>query len=682
MMNTQHSDLHQSLVGLFQQLGMYAQANKIATDPQLHFLDTIGFNRQLDRYDIDFSVLPADHKKMMCAIHPFVVIPSDSQAFVARRKDERLEQLAADQTWQPLTNITSMAGAHMVLIEHLPGQRGEQSRFTQELDKRRKWYRPVFWLSLLASITGLTVPLFTMAVYDKVIGGQAPAELPGIAMGAILALAILVVCRIVRAAILCSVSNRMARDLSDMTFSRLLHMPLMVLGRVGISNHIARLRNAERVRMLFSGPGGAGLIDIPFTLIALFTIVLLSGWLVVVPVGMLGLYYLIARGLQKYAQRASPTLSTKHQNSINELTKQLLALKTSGNYSGWIERFIRQTRINCQQNFAYAKRNGLNQAVSHGLSLMTALVTVFTGIFLVLDQSITAGALIASTMLIWRITGPAQLAFASLPKMAMLKSASQQFDNFMKVKTENNELRLEIPDSSGPPSLKFQHVTLRFSATQEPVLSSIDFEICPGEVAVVIGPNQAGKSTLLQAALGVIEPQSGFITINDRNLTQYDPTNFRHWAGYAPAQPDLFPGTLADNLRISRPEATEEELQQALLEAGAATLLDTLGGSLNQDLFEQGYSTLTAIEGSYISLARALLKRSPLLLLDEPIANQNPRARRQFVHTLEQLKGRHTVLFSSHDPELIKHADKVLVLDKGCLVYAGPQPQSQPVQEA
>ncbi|WP_221076593.1 peptidase domain-containing ABC transporter [Agarivorans aestuarii] len=675
-MEQQNPDLKPTLISLLQQLGLYSQATNIEQDQRIDSLDVMGFVGLLKKHHIAYSVHRHLPSLVSQAAHPFVLISDHHAPKLLRRHGEQLEQF--EQQWQACDPATIGEDAHLIMIERLPQQGSSAKAFAEQVSKRSKWYRPVFWLSLLSSLTGLAVPLFTMAVYDRVIGGQTPEVLPSIALGAALALSILVASRLIRARVMSSASNRMARDLSELTFHRLLNMPLMVLSRVGIANHVARMRNAEKVRTVLSGPAAGGLIDLPFTFIALATITLLSGWLVLVPLLMLLVFYLLMRLMRSYIQSASPTISGEYQNALNELAKNLTQLKAAGQVDAWTTKFARLCRENSRQNFRYAARNGLMAAVAHALSLSTALVTVFCGIFLVLNQSISAGALIACVMLIWRITGPAQLAFSSTQKFALLKGAAEQFDRFMQVKTENSELRLDVPDMTRPPSLSFQHLTLRYSADMEPALSAVNADIDAGDMVAVIGPNGCGKTSLLLSALGVIEPQAGYVAINNKNIRQYDPELVRSWAAYCPAEPDLFPGSLADNLRIANTEASDQQLIDALYAAGGEALFNTLNKQLDTPLTSGDGAMLSAVEGSYISLARALLKGSPYLLLDEPLANRNPAAKQQLINTLEGLRGKATIVFSSHDQELIKLADKVIILDKGAAVYVGPIPSQQP----
>jgi ATP-binding cassette subfamily C protein len=149
----------------------------------------------------------------------------------------------------PLSGLAD--NEYVITIDSIPMNKKKQSVFANLLAKRKKWLQPLFWLSLLASLAGLSVPLFTMAVYDRVIGGQNADIIPGIAMGAVIAIVILVGSRLLRAKVLGQQSTHQARDMSILSFHQLINLPLSVLSRVSMASHLARLRNAEKIRTLF-----------------------------------------------------------------------------------------------------------------------------------------------------------------------------------------------------------------------------------------------------------------------------------------------------------------------------------------------------------------------------------------------------------------------------------------------
>ncbi|MCK5818025.1 MAG: ATP-binding cassette domain-containing protein [Psychromonas sp.] len=663
--------LNNTLISLLQSLGLFSQATNIKETPFNHNMTSVDLVEALSKFDLKFSVLTKNEAKLDKIIYPFVVMDEQEGAYIVRRKSNSFEKLMEDKKWEgfSLTGLTE--NEYLITIDSIPMNKKKGSVFASLLAKRKKWLQPVFWLSLLSSLAGLSVPLFTMVVYNKVIGGQTADILPGIAFGGAIALVILVGSRLLRAKVVGQQSTHQARDMSSLSFHQLINMPFNVLSRVSMASHLARIRNAEKIRTLLSGHGGAGLIDLPFTLIVFFVIMAISGWLVLVPILMLSLYYLIMMAIDKYVQAAMPTISIEYQDTLNELSEKIIHLKSSGYTETWMNNLFRLSLENTRQNFIYAKRNGLNAAVSQGLSMLTTLATVFAGIFLVLNESISQGALIACVMLIGRITGPAQLAFMSRHKLKMMKMSINQFDRFMDAATEQSSSRLKQIDASIPPTLSFSQVTLRYSADVEPALVGVSGEISAGELVAVIGPSGSGKSSLLMTAMSVIEPQGGVIFLNGVNINQYDPESLRKFVAFSSAEASILSGTLRDNLVLYDSDATDDEIREALRAAGGCILLKALDDDLDRELFVNGKTILTALEGNYVTLARAILKKSKFMILDDPINNHNEKAKAVFIDLLQNLKGSSTVLYVTHDPDLIKQADKLIILDKGAVTYFG-----------
>ena len=671
------TNLKFTLVSLLQSLGMFSQATNIKEKQLAEDIDEVMLTKLLSKFDLTYSVSPIREAHLEKTKYPFLIIDVNNQANLIRRKANLFEKQIENGLWEKFTLPPLNTQDYAITIQALPQNRKKGKTFSGLLEKRRKWIKPIFWLSLFSSITGLAIPLFTMAVYDRVIGGQSSEILPSIALGAGIAVGIFVLSRLARAKILSQQSNRLAREMSLMSFQKLIYLPLIILSRVGLASHLYRLRNTERIRTLLSGQGGSGLIDLPFSIIVFITIIILSGWLVLVPIGMLILYYFVMLILDKYVQAAMPTISIEYQDALNEISEKASQIKNSGFSEAWTNNFFKLCKENARQNFIYAKRNGLNSAVSQCLSMFTTLATVFAGIFLVLNESISSGALIACVMLIGRITGPAQLAFMSRHKLAMINMSLVQFDRFMETPSELSPQRLKQIDMTKIPSLSFSQVSLRYAGDAEPALIGINAEIAAGEIIAVIGPSGAGKSSLLSIAHSVIEPQSGVVLLNDINIKQYDPISLREFTAYGAVEAIIVPGSLRDNLLIGNNGATDKEMITALESAGGSNLLKSLDYNLDFELFENGTSLVAELEGRYLTLARALLKKSKLLIFDDPLANYTKKEKQSFINTLQTLKGKATILFATHDQELIKQADKVIILDKGKLVYFGVLPEEK-----
>ncbi|GAD80213.1 peptidase domain-containing ABC transporter [Vibrio ezurae] len=674
-------------VTFLKQVGMHAQARNVAKNPHLEHMSPLELVEQLKKFNVTYTIDIPHQDQLEDTHYPFIGITSSREddgeyhATLFRRSGKTFQkQTPASRRWQAVDFEEISQFSHIVVLESIPSKQLSVRTFVKEVNLRKKWYWPVLVLTFMSTLTGLSIPLFTMSVYDKVIGGHLVEVLPELGMGAAIAVFIYVGARLARGYILSKVVTEFVREISNVTFHRLIHMPLTLLARVGITNHINRMKNTERVRSMLAGTVGGSMLDLPFVIIVLITIAVLAGWLVLVPIVMILLHKLVSYLLTKFTNAALPAIYNEHQDGITELSKNILFLKSGGNAEGWIQRLHRLNRENSRQNFMFAKRNGLYGAVSHVMTMITGLVTIFVGIFLVLNHSITSGALIACVMLIWRITGPAAMVLSSSLKIDMLKSAVAQFDGFLTVQTENNELRLDIPDMDSAPAVSFKGVTLRYDAESAPALSGVEFDALAGDVVAVLGPNGCGKSSLLITTLGVLEPQAGYISLNGRNIRQYDPQVYRTWCSYSPAETQLVEGSLADNIRFQKPSATDEEIVAALQQAGAHALLELVEGDIHAPIFAACNIMLRSIDAEAISLARVIVSDSNFILMDEPVAAGNPTVKAAFIEFIKSCKGTKTLIFSTHDQHLLPLVDKVVVLDKGAVAFAGPLPEQAPVE--
>ncbi|MFD8456820.1 thiol reductant ABC exporter subunit CydD [Streptomyces antimycoticus] len=210
-------------------------------------------------------------------------------------------------------------------------------------------------------------------------------------------------------------------------------------------------------------------------------------------------------------------------------------------------------------------------------------------------------------------------------------------------------------------ALTLDGLVVRHPGRSEPSLARTSLEIRPGETVAVVGPSGAGKSTLLNAVLGFATPDEGRVLIGGRDLAALDPESWRRQIAWVPQRPYLFAGTIAENVRLARPDADDAAVRAALRDADALRFVSALPDGIEARLGEMG-AGLSAGQRQRIALARAFLADRPVLLLDEPTANLDGETEASVVEAVRRLAEGRTVLLVVHRPALLPLADRVLRL--------------------
>jgi ABC-type transport system involved in cytochrome bd biosynthesis fused ATPase/permease subunit len=201
---------------------------------------------------------------------------------------------------------------------------------------------------------------------------------------------------------------------------------------------------------------------------------------------------------------------------------------------------------------------------------------------------------------------------------------------------------------------------------RERVLESIDLEVEPGETVALVGPSGGGKSTLARLLLRLAEPSAGRISCGGVDLAEVDPRAWRRRVAWVPQRPTIFSATLADNLRLFNPEASDEQLALAVGTAVLGELVAGLPQGL-ETMVGEGGRRLSAGQTQRIALARALLSEAPFLILDEPTAHLDRETERELSEAIDEAAKDRTALIISHREQPIAAADRTLVLDDGAL---------------
>lgn len=544
---------------------------------------------------------------------------------------------------------------------------------------------PLLVCSALIALAGLAGPIFVMTAFNLVSGAREAGVLPALALGAAGALAAEAGFRALRRTMLARIGERLDWLVATGVFAQLMALPPALVEGAGRAAQVSRIRDFAGIREFLTGAFAVAALDLPMSLLALALLAALGGWIALAPLAAaagFGLLHLATRGpMQRAVAAAAEAGQTRDALALEALEAQR-ALKLGAAEGRWADRWAETAARAAAASARTAALGGDVMLLAQALVTLTALAAATAGVAGVLAGSMNAGALIAGMMLIWRVLGPLQSGFVMLSRWRQTLASIRQVDAMMSLQSERppaGEARRAAPIGGG---LQFRKVALRFPGRADPILAGASFEVAAGEMVALTGAAGSGKSTLLRLAAGLHAPQSGAVRVDGHDARAYDPAALRRAMAWAPQTPDMIYGTIAQNLRLARPDADDAALRRALDGAHALEAVAALPLALETRIADNAAQALPRSLLVRLTLARALLSEAPFLLLDEAVAGLDDAAADAFAATIAARRGRATILMASHRPSHIRLADRVLHLEDGQVEARAaprPAPTSAPV---
>lgn len=522
-------------------------------------------------------------------------------------------------------------------------------------------------------------PIFyNRSIYDHIIASGSSKGFGMLLLGVLAALSAEAWLRWKRNQRLAFFGGRIDHYVSCCVFERLLFLPPVYTERSTTSAQIARLRDFESVREFFTGPLSILFFEFPLIGIYLIAMLLLSGWLALVPTILVVCYaaLIITMGhkLKVHSRMAASTV-TKRQEFLLETVTKLREIRTVGLDQIWIERYRHLSGQASYASFQSAFSAQILETLSYSLMILGGVTTLTIGVIMAIEQAMTVGTLVAAMMLIWRIIAPLQICCASLTRVQQLSSSIKQVERMLSVTPEHdpNSTATRTPIMKG--AISFHRVSVRYGPESEPALLGVSFDIRPGQIAAIKGNNGSGKSTLLKLILGLYQPQAGSVRIDKTDIRQFDPLNLRQNIAYVPQNGDFFPGSIRDNLLFSNPDATEEDMKQALLESCALGDVEFLPEKLDTIIQIDNHAIISFALRQKLNLARAYIRKASIYLFDEASYSLGYENDLAFEQKIKSLRGHSTVVMATHREDHMRLADQLLFMNKGELTHAGPPEQ-------
>ncbi|MDO9054458.1 MAG: type I secretion system permease/ATPase [Gallionella sp.] len=532
----------------------------------------------------------------------------------------------------------------------------------------RRAFLQVGGFSFVINMLMLVPAIYMLQLYDRVLLSRNSATLLMLTLVVLVLYVLLSMLELVRSRVLVRVGTQLDVMLSNRIFTAAFERNLQRQG----GNPAQALSDLTTVRQFLSGAGIFAFFDTPWT--PIFIIVagllhpLIGLFCLIGALILLALAWLNEMVTRKPLAEAMTHAMAAGQYANNNLrnAEVIEAMGMLGNIrQRWHER---QQKFLALQALA-SDRSGVVMAVSKFMRITLQSLVLGLGAWLVLDNLVTAGAMIAGSILMGRALAPVDQVISTWKQWIAARAAYHRLNEMLKAYPLQPD-RLSLPAPKG--DLLVENVTAAPPGTQRVVLKNLAFRINHGDVVGVMGASAAGKSSLARLLVGVWRPQVGHVRLDGADVSSWDKAELGPNIGYLPQDVELFDGSIAENIARFG-ELDSGKIMAAAQMAGVHEMILHL---------PQGYDTPIGVDGSGLSggqkqrigLARAVFGNPALVVLDEPNSNLDELGDAALVQAIKALKARgRTVVVVGHRPSTFDVMDKILVLREGALVAYGPR---------
>ncbi|MEE3715132.1 peptidase domain-containing ABC transporter [Tumidithrix elongata RA019] len=565
-----------------------------------------------------------------------------------------------------------------------PKQKFGISWFLPSLKRYRNPLLTVLFASFFVQLLGLANPLITQVIIDKVIIQNAPATLNTLGVLLLTVAVFEAVISALRTYLFVNTTNRIDLTLGSETIDHLVRLPLRYFEKRSVGELSSRIGELENIRQFLTGTALTVVLDAVFSVVYIVVMICYSWLLTLVALGTVPIF-----GLLTFIVAPIVRSQLRSKAERNAATQSYLVEVVSGIQTVKAQSIELQSRWEWQRRYARYISDGFKTVVTSTtagsmnqfLNQFSNLLLLWVGAFLVLDNKLSLGQLIAFRIIAGYTTSPLLRLIQLWQNFQETALSLERLSDIINHPQEQEEAgRRNIPMPAIQGAVRYESVNFRFNPNGNLQLNNVNLEVPAGKFVGVVGTSGAGKSTLTKLLSRLYDPEAGRILIDEYDIGKVELYSLRRQIGVVLQDTLLFDGTVQQNIALTNPDATPEEIIAAARTACAHDFIMQLPQGYESRVGERG-SSLSGGQRQRIAIARTVLQKPQLLILDEATSALDYNTERQVCLNLaDEFRGR-TVFFITHRLATIHSADSIVVMDSGRIAEQGTHHELMAMQE-
>ncbi|MGH8054434.1 MAG: type I secretion system permease/ATPase [Stenotrophomonas sp.] len=625
--------------------------------------------------------IKARPERLMRTPLPAIAKDKDGHFFILAKVDQgkALVQIPGQDRPQvmDLDALYQRWSGRLILLRPDAPSDGELPRFDftwfiPAIVKHRKVLGEVLVASLFLQLFALITPLFFQVVMDKVLVHRGLSTLDVLMIGLLAIMLFESVLSGLRGYVFAHTASRIDVELGSRLYRHLLALPLAYFQARRVGDSVARVRELENIRSFLTGNAITLVLDLLFCMLFIAVMLFYSGWLTLVVLLSLPLYLaltLFITPLLRARLQESFSRGAENQAFLVESLTGIDTLKALAVEPQSSRRWDNQLAAYVAASF---RTQVLSTLANEGVGLIGKLVTLATlwlGARLVIEGQLSVGQLIAFNMLAGRVAQPIMRLAQLWPNFQQTSVSVQRLGDILNTHTESSAgNRHPLPVLQG--AVEFDHVRFRYRSDGQDVLHDISLNVAPGEVIGLVGRSGSGKSTLTRLLQRLHVPDSGRVLVDGMDLSLADVSSLRRQIGVVLQENMLFNRSIRENIALTDPGAPLESVVHAAQLAGAHEFILEMPEGYDTLVGEHGAS-LSGGQRQRIAIARALMRNPRILIFDEATSALDYESERVIQQNMQQICQGRTVLIIAHRLSAVRHADRIIVLERGQIAEQG-----------